>query len=182
GLLPVAQFPVCLRETVVVNTSVFVGGGFAVNPGISPAVVASAIGRPVPTFSVQPRVLAGTAQVPGAMQVRPQDLRSAALRNPVTAQRTQNVIRPSANAPRPQPLAAGERGRLGSNPPRMAHGGTPTTGQASKQQQQAQPQPQQTQRQQPSAQPPRQPQGAQRQPSAQPQSRATQAPAQQREQ
>jgi hypothetical protein len=181
-ILPVREYPVFLRETAVVNTAVAVGGGFAVNPGISPAFVGSALGRPVPTFSVRPRVLAGTAQVPGAMQVRPQDLRSAALRTPVTARQTPNVIGPSANAPRPQPLAAGERGRLGSNPPRMARSAAPTTttGQGPNQRQQGQPQ--QTQRQQPSAQPPRPPQGAQRQPSAQPQGREAQAPAQQREQ
>ena len=177
-ILPVREYPVFLRDTVVVNADVVVGGGFAVNPGIPPTLVASAVGRAVPTFSVQPRVLAGTAQVPGAMQVSAQNLRSAAVRRPVTARQTQNVVRPSANVPQLKPLAAGERGQLGDRPPRMAHGAvSTTTGRAP-----SQPQQQQGQRQQPSAQRPQQQQGAQRQPSAQPpqqQSRQAQAPQQQ---
>jgi uncharacterized protein DUF6600 len=178
-ILPVREYPVFLRETIVVNTTVPVSGAFAVNPGIPPTVVAADVGRPVPTFSVQPRVLAGTAQVPGAIQVRAQDLRGGTFRGQVMARQTQNVIRPSANVPQLQPLAARERGRLGDNPPRMARGAAPTTGQAP-----SQPQQQQSQRQQPSAQQPPQQQGAQRQPSAQPpqQTQQAQPPAQQRQQ
>src|SRR5947209_20423817 len=47
----------------------------AVNPGIPPAIVAAAVGRPLRTFEVRPRILAGTAQIPGAVEVRSQDLR-----------------------------------------------------------------------------------------------------------
>ena len=36
----------------------------AVNPGIPPAIVAAAVGRPLRTFEVRPRILAGTAQIP----------------------------------------------------------------------------------------------------------------------
>ena len=176
-ILPVREYPVFLRETIVVNTAVPVSAGFAVNPGIPPTVVAAKVGRPVPTFSVQPRVLAGTAQVPGAIQVHAQDLRGGTFRAQEVARQTQNVIRPNANVPQLQPLAAGERGRLGDNPPRMARGATPTTiGHAP-----SQPQQQQGQRQQPSAQQPSQQQGA---PSARPpqQMRQAQPPAQQRQQ
>jgi hypothetical protein len=65
------------------------------------------------------------------MEVRAQDIRSGNFRNQATVRQTQNVIRPTARAPEPQPLAAGERGRLGENPPRAARQGgrEPTTGQ-----------------------------------------------------
>jgi hypothetical protein len=162
-ILPVREYPVFLRETIVVNTAVPVSG-FAVNPGIPPTVVAAEVGRPVPTFSVQPRVLAGTAQVPGAIQVHAQDLRGGTFRAQEVARQTQNVIRPGANVPQLRPLAAGGGGRLGDNPPRMARGAAPTTttGQAP-----SQPQQPQGQRQQPSAQQSSQPQGLRQQPSAQ---------------
>jgi hypothetical protein len=119
--------PVILRETVVVNeTIVLRDRGFAVNPGIEPAFVAAAIGRPVPTFQVQPRVLAGTAQIPGAMQVRAEDLRRPDFRQSLVQQTniraTSNTIQPAANVSRPQPLGPNERGRLGLTPPRAASG------------------------------------------------------------
>jgi len=102
----------------------------AVNPGIPPAIVAAAVGRRLRTFEVRPRILAGTAQIPGAVEVRSQDLRQGrAQRTQATVRETQKVIQPSRNVPRAQPLAAGEQGRLGDNLPRAARGREPTTGQ-----------------------------------------------------
>jgi len=68
----------------------------AVNPGIPPAIVAAAVGRPLRTFEVRPRILAGTAQIPGAVEVRSQDLRQGrAQRTQATVRETQKVIQPS---------------------------------------------------------------------------------------
>ncbi|RAI44103.1 DUF6600 domain-containing protein, partial [Rhodoplanes roseus] len=77
-LLPVRERDVYLRDTVIVNRTVVVsdrGPRFAVNPGIPPAYIAAAYGRPIRTWSVQPRILAGTGMVPGGVEVRVDDLR-----------------------------------------------------------------------------------------------------------
>jgi hypothetical protein len=157
-ILPARQQDVSIRETVVVNQTIMLrerGPVVAVNPGIPPAIIAAAVGRPLRTFEVRPRILAGTAQIPGAVEVRPQDLRQErAQRTQVTVRETQNVIQPSRNVPPAQPLAAGEQGRLGDNPPRAARQGgrEPTTGQGpagGNQQQQQERQQQQGQKQQP---------------------------------
>jgi hypothetical protein len=117
--------PVLLRETVVVNETVVIHDrGFAVNPGIEPTFIAASIGRPVPEFEVRPHVLAGTAAVPNAIEVRAEDLRRTDFRQNLVRQsnitETNNTIRPTANVPQPQPLAPNEHGRLGENPPRAA--------------------------------------------------------------
>jgi len=157
-ILPPRQQDVFIRETAVVNQTIMLrerGPAVAVNPGIAPAIIAAAVGRPLRTFEVRPRILAGTALIPGAMEVRPQDLRQGrAQRTQVTMRETKNVIQPSRNVPPAQPLTAGERGRLGDNPPRAARQGgrEPTTGQGptsgnqqqQRQQQQGQKQPDQT--------------------------------------
>ena len=119
--------PAILHETVVVNETVVIRErNFAVNPGIEPAFLAAEIGRPIPAFRVQPRILAGTANIQGAIQVRAQDLKREDVRRSIVQeaniQQTNNTIRPASNVPRPQPLAANERGRLGQNPPRAASG------------------------------------------------------------
>jgi uncharacterized protein DUF6600 len=158
-ILPARQQEVFIRETVVVNQTIMLrerGQVVAVNPGIPPAIIAAAVGRPLRTNEVRPRILAGTAHIQGAVEVRPQDLRQGrAQRTQVTVRETQNVIQPSRNVPPAQPLAAGERGRLGDNPPRASGQGgrEPTTGQGpisgnqqqQRQQQQGQKQPDQTQ-------------------------------------
>src|SRR5262249_25601523 len=72
------QQDVFIRETVVVNQTIMLrerGPVLAVNPGIAPTIIAAAVGRPLRTFEVRPRILAGTTQIQGAMEVRPQDLR-----------------------------------------------------------------------------------------------------------
>ncbi|HEY1153354.1 MAG TPA: DUF6600 domain-containing protein, partial [Pseudolabrys sp.] len=69
--VPPPRVPVFIRQTVVVNRT-FVsnrGSRFAVNPGISPAFIAARAGRPLDTFRVRPRVLAGTQGVAGAVSI-----------------------------------------------------------------------------------------------------------------
>ena len=140
--LPPQRSIVVFRRTVIVNRTVRLEhrdhrGRFAVNPGIAPGIVAAAARRPVQTFHVQPRVLASTQGVAGAVQVRPQDLNRPGQRHqrgqprpggpsPVqaTLQPAQTVVQPVARVPQPQALRNDERGRLGPTPPRAAQGAT----------------------------------------------------------
>jgi hypothetical protein len=142
-ILPPREHDGYIRETVVVNqTVVFSDRRYAVNPGLPVAFVAAAIGRPLRAYEVRPRVFAGTARIPGAIEVRAQDVRNRNFQAQTVVRETRTEIRPAAQAQAPQPLAAGEKGRLGDNPPRAAREGA-TTGQAPQQQ----PQPQQGQQQ-----------------------------------
>jgi hypothetical protein len=148
-ILPFERAPMFLQQTVVVNQTVLVRerGAFAVNPGIPAGIVAAAIGRPLRTFDVRPCVLAGTANIPGAMVVSPQDLRNAGRnRNAIlqpNVQQSANVIAPATRAPQIKPLARGEHGRLGDNPPRAATGTLQHQRQPGQAQQQPLPPPQQ---------------------------------------
>ena len=148
--LPPQRSIVIFRRTVVVNRTVRLEhrdhrGRFAVNPGIAPGIVAATSRRPVQTFRVQPRVLASTQGVAGAVQVRPQDLNRAGQRHQrgqprpggpsqlqATVQPTQAVVQPVARVPQPQALRNDERGRLGPTPPRAAQGATVAPPQAQK--------------------------------------------------
>jgi uncharacterized protein DUF6600 len=126
------EYPTYFRETVLVNRTVEVRdrGRFAVNPGIPAAFIAARVGRPLRTFEVQPHVLAGTAQIPNAVVVREQDLRSGRnFRAQTTVRETRTEIRPSQQITAPRELGANERGRLGDNPPRAAQGPTQGRGQ-----------------------------------------------------
>lgn len=133
-IFPVRESEVFIRQTVIENRAVFVRErNFAVNPGISPAIVAAAVGRPVRTFQVRPVVLAGTANIAGATTVQANQLRTirtSVVRQATTVQQTSNTIRPARNMPPPLPLARGANGRLGDNPPRAARGAIGTTGAA----------------------------------------------------
>ncbi len=140
--LPPQRTLVVFRRTVIVNRTVRLEhrdhrGRFAVNPGIAPGIVAAASRRPVQAFRVQPRVLASTQGVAGAVQVRPQDLNRTGQRHQrgqprpggpsqlqPTVQPTQAVVQPVARVPQPQALRNDERGRLGPTPPRAAQGAT----------------------------------------------------------
>jgi hypothetical protein len=134
-LLPQPQ--VFFNRTVIVNRTVVVrdqGPRFAVNPGIPPTAVASALHRPLRTFDVRPRVLVGTANLRGAQQVRAEDLRqqrqfgasarqqSARQHLAAVVQPSRTTISPARSVPPPQPLARGEPGRLGATPPLAARG------------------------------------------------------------
>jgi hypothetical protein len=144
-----------LRRSHVVNRTFGVRGArLAVNPGLSPAFVAAQTHSALPAYRVRPRVFAHTQGVAGAVQVNRADLRAGRGTQPrsrgsganaVTLQQT-TAIKPSTSAA-PQQLQKGQRGHLGSHPPRAAQGGA-----APQQQVQpppsAQPQPLQQQQQQ----------------------------------
>ena len=137
---PTTRRSLYLQRTMLVNRSLSAGGGrrFGVNPGVSPARIAAANRRPVPTFQVRPRVLAATQGIAGAVQVQRNQLGAGAPRgsrpqsgprrssgvNAVTVQRSSASIAPAAAVQPQQPLGKGERGRLGSRPPRAAQGAT----------------------------------------------------------
>ena len=138
--LPPQRNVIVFQRTVIVNRTMRLEhrdrrGRFAVNPGIAPGIVAAAARRPVQTFHVQPRVLASTQGVAGAVQVRPQDLNRPGQRHQrgqprpggpspmqATLQPAQTVVQPVARVPQPQALRNDERGRLGPTPPRAAQG------------------------------------------------------------
>jgi len=126
------------RSSHVVNRTLGYGRGrAAINAGISPAFVARASRSAVPTYRVSPRVLAGTQGVAGAVAVSPQQLRAGrpggtardhrgrpSGANAVAVQRT-TLVQPNAATTAPQPLGKGERGKVGSHPPRAAQGAPP---------------------------------------------------------
>ena len=124
-----------LRSTRIVNRTMATRGAhIAVNPGISPAFVARATRKALPTYQVRPRVFASTQGVSGAVQVKREDFhRPAGARGAaphfkaVSVQRTNTVIKVDAAVTAPKPLGKGENGVLGSHPPRAAQGAaTPT--------------------------------------------------------
>lgn len=180
-ILPLADYDVFFRNTVVVNRTLLINDRyrFAVNPGISPTFIAAATRQPLRTYNVRPIVLAGTGPIQGATEVRAQDLRNRDFRPRIAMQPTQNVVRPAARVQPAQPLAAGERGRLGDQPPRGAQRGPQfpsTTGQAPAVQQQVPTQQQQGQRELPRQQLQRQKQPPQQRQPQQDQQRAVQPP------
>jgi len=178
--VPPSRRATIFRQTVVVNRTLGYGRSrAAVNAGVSPAFVARASRMPLQTFRVSPRVVASTQGVTGAVPITPDQLRATrsggqrGARRPaastvtaVAVQPTSVTIKATAAVTAPQPLPKGERGRLGTHPPRAAQGAPPP--------QQQQPPPQQPQGQQPPAQ--RQPQ--QQQPQSAPPSPAAPPPAQ----
>jgi hypothetical protein len=132
-LLPSDRRAEFFRRTELVNRPVMMRGSdrrFAVDPGIPPGKIAAIRGRALPTYQVRPRVLAGTAPLPGAIQVRTTDLgreRQGGNRPPARDHvatrdiiRSSSTVRPARAAPQPQPLGRGEVGRLGAAPPRAA--------------------------------------------------------------
>jgi hypothetical protein len=131
-IVPVREYDALIRETVVENRTVELRDQrIAVNPGVAPDIIAAAVGHPLRSYEVRPRVLAGTARLPGAVEVRAQDIerqRGQALPRE-TIRETQSEIRPTTRISEPQPLGEREPGRLGSNPPRAARGGNLGAGQ-----------------------------------------------------
>ena len=132
-ILPPRQQTVYFQNTVLVNRTVVIESReqrIAVNPGVPPAYIAAAAHGPVQAYAVQPRVLAGTRGVQGAVEIHANEIRprspvqrgaAPALTQPVV-QKTSTVIQPATTVPPPQPLKADEKGRLGPNPPKAAQG------------------------------------------------------------
>ena len=155
--VPPSRRAVIFRQTVVVNRTLGYGRGrAAVNAGVSPAFVARASRAPLQTFQVAPRIVASTQGVAGAVRVTPDQLRAtrsdggqrrgrrAAASNvtAVAVQPTSVTIKATATVTAPQPLPKGERGKLGTHPPRAAQGAPPSPQPQTPQQNQRQPAPQ----------------------------------------
>jgi hypothetical protein len=135
-IVPARRRAFVLRRTRIVNRTLrFERSRAAVNAGLSPAFVARATRTALPTYRVSPRVLSGTQGVAGAVRVTPEQLRagrsggaqrgrrpSANRVNAVAVQPTTTTIKPAASAAAPTPLGKGERGKLGTHPPRAAQG------------------------------------------------------------
>ena len=120
--------PVLLQTTVIVDRTVVVrkgGATFAVSPGIQPDYVAFAYGRPIPSYSLRPRVLAGTMAPPDAVTVRAEQFREArrgrdAARLAGELQQARQ-IQPSRSITAPQALSEGAAIKS-ENLPRAAQG------------------------------------------------------------
>jgi hypothetical protein len=125
-IIPPRERDVYFRDTVLVNRTLLLRdrGRVAVNPGVPPSYIAAAIGRPLRAVEVRPRVIPGTVGVRGAIETRIDRPQRTAIRETIV-DRSATTIRPATSIPPPQPLARGERGRLGDQPPRAA-GGQPT--------------------------------------------------------
>jgi hypothetical protein len=129
-ILPPQEREVYFRDTAVVNrTVVLQDRQFAVNPGIPPTYIATAYGRPIPSYQVLPRVFAGTAKLPGAAVMRADDFRNRErireiARESTSVRQTAVTVSPARELPPLEPLAANERGRLGAQPPRAAQPGS----------------------------------------------------------
>jgi hypothetical protein len=110
---------ILLQQTLIVNRTVLIRDrGFAVNPGIEPTVIAHEVGKPIPAYKVSPVVLEGTADIEGAIKVRPEEAPAKAKEQ--RAEQTSTVIEPAKTVEAPKALAPDESGRLGERPPRAA--------------------------------------------------------------
>ena len=110
------------NRSFLVNRSVLLRGGgrIAVNPGVPPAFIARASGRPFRPVSIAPIVLAGTAGVVGAIILR-ENFRDRE-RTRVSIREGNRFIQPNDHFAPLKPLQKGERGQLGANAPLAARG------------------------------------------------------------
>ncbi|MBV9954167.1 MAG: hypothetical protein JOZ70_02850 [Pseudolabrys sp.] len=126
------------RTTVIINRTLPLAGAtrIGINPGVAPGRIARASGGELRTFTVRPRVIAGTQGIANAVSVSREEFSRRQPGGPPQQQRGprppsgQNrvAIEPAgasikpANLGAPQALPRGERGRLGPNAPRAAQG------------------------------------------------------------
>jgi uncharacterized protein DUF6600 len=110
------------NRSFLVNRSVRLGGGahIAVNPGVPPAFIARASGRPFRPVSIAPIVLAGTAGVAGAVILR-ENFRDRE-RTRVSIRESNRLVQPQDHFVPLKPLQKGERGQLGGSTPLAARG------------------------------------------------------------
>lgn len=101
------------RSRLVNRTIIFADRRGAVNPGIPPAYIASASGRPFHYSYVAPIVLAGTIGVAGAVILR-NNYRDRS-RTRISIRETDRVVRPGDRFERLPGLNKGERGRFWNN-------------------------------------------------------------------
>jgi hypothetical protein len=112
------------RSRLVNRTIIFADRRGAVNPGIPPAYIASASGRPFHYSHVAPIVLAGTIGVAGAIILR-NNFRDRS-RTRISIRETDRVVRPGDRFERLPGLNKGERGRFwNNNELRAAQGAKP---------------------------------------------------------
>jgi hypothetical protein len=112
---PPAQRDVFLRQTVVVNRTVFSqqgGARIVANAGIPPSFIAAKIGHPIQTVAVAPHVLRGTLGVAGA--VVGAATAGVAIHETVRAQTT--LIQPATSVPPPARFKPGQA-NLGPDAP-----------------------------------------------------------------
>ena len=108
-------------RSFLVNRSVLLRGGrIAVNPGVPPAFIARASGRPFHSVFIAPVVLAGTAGVAGAIILR--DNFRDRERTRVSIRDSNRFIQPNDHFVTLKPLQKGERGQLGGSAPLAARG------------------------------------------------------------
>ncbi|HLL27546.1 MAG TPA: DUF6600 domain-containing protein [Xanthobacteraceae bacterium] len=119
--IPVRERFAYYNRSFLVNRSVRLRGGrIAVNPGVPPAFIARASGRPFHPVSIAPVVLAGTAGVAGAVVIR--DNFRDRERTRIVVRETTKFIQPNDHFVRLKPLQKGERGQLGGSTPLAARG------------------------------------------------------------
>src|SRR5262249_23837070 len=96
------------------------GTRIGINPGVPPAFIARASGRPFRPVSVAPVVLVGTAGVAGAVILR-ENFRDPD-RTRIQIRETNKFIQPNDRFVPLKPLQRGERGQLGGITPSAARG------------------------------------------------------------
>jgi hypothetical protein len=105
------------QDTVVVSRAEFLDRGYAVNRGIPPEAVAAVYGRPIPEYRVHPGIIAGMRTWPGAVVVRPEDIRNPGRLREFTRQ---SVIGGQVSRIAPGVAAPRNGGRVGEPPQRGA--------------------------------------------------------------
>ena len=110
------------NRSFLVNRSVMLRSNarLGVNPGVPPAFIARASGRPFRAVSVAPVVLGATAGVAGAIVLR-ENFRDRE-RTRVQLRETARSIQPNEGFSSLKPLQKGERGQLGTTVPMAARG------------------------------------------------------------
>jgi hypothetical protein len=106
-MLPPQRTTVLVRQTVIVNRTVYVSGArVAANAGIPPSYIAARIGRPIRVSEVRPVVVRGTVGVSNAVEV---DVQQGPKQNRVRAEVKQaaRAIEPAKNVPEPKQMERG---------------------------------------------------------------------------
>jgi len=106
-VLPAAQAPVFIAQTVFVNPTIVVRTNDRVvvaNPGVPPAIIAARMGHPLQTVAVEPHVVRGTLGITGAIVGPPP--KGAGIRDSIKPQTT--LIQPLAHVPPPTPYRPGQ--------------------------------------------------------------------------
>jgi hypothetical protein len=106
-VLPAAQAPAFIRQTVFVNPTIVVRTNDRVvvaNPGVPPAIIAARIGHPLQTVTVEPHVIRGTVGIAGAIVGPPP--KGAGVGDSIKPQTT--LIQPLAHVPPPTAYRPGQ--------------------------------------------------------------------------